>query len=165
MLRKTSTNICEDLGIDPARENRLIDVARGWTFLALAKDTAIPAMVCTQKWFHCGRNEVLNAAVLLAVQGFDPTQLNFTNSSYEKISRLAGNGICVPQLGAIALGVLAYALPTNDTGHFLSPPCPERSLGASHTEEADNSMDVDSDEFSLTRSLWATSSLRPGQAA
>ena len=85
VLRKTSTNICEDLGIDPAKENRLIAVARGWTFLALAKDTAIPAMVCTQKWFHCGRNEVLHVVVMLAVQGFDPAQLKFANCSYGKI--------------------------------------------------------------------------------
>ena len=136
--------------------------------MALGKDAAIPAMVCTQKWFHFGRNEVLNAAVLLAVQGFDPSQLNFTNSSYEKIARLAGNGICVPQLGAIALGVLAYALPTNDTGHFLSPPCPESSFGVGHTEEGGNSAEVDSDKSLLTHSLWAIpslckSGLRPGQ--
>ena len=60
---------------------------------------------------------------LLAIQGWDVGGLHFEypKATFGSLQKIAGNGICVPVLGAVMCGLLAFVVPNDHGEHLLAP--------------------------------------------
>ena len=75
------------------------------------------------KLSHFHSRRLLHAAELLAIQGWDVGGLNFKypKATFGSLQNIVGNGICVPVLGAVMCGLLAFVVPNVQGKHLLQP--------------------------------------------
>ena len=107
-----------------------VDTARGFSRITVNRHGHILAVTTHAKIFDCDYQRLLHAAELLAIQGFDPSKVCFQveGANYSSLIRLAGNGVCIAQLGALYVGLLCFLLPGRDGNHLLQPIAPEPAL-------------------------------------
>ena len=64
---------------------------RGWARLRCQPDRHLDTLVTSAKLYHFATDRVLPAQMLMALQGFDPANLNFGELAYYPVAQLAGD--------------------------------------------------------------------------
>ena len=89
------------------KEHFCVDAARGWGRLRCQQDDHLDTLVTSVKLYHVASDRVLPASVLVALQGFDPSNLDFSGMSYSEVCTLAGTpGFLFAPFAAVVLLVL-----------------------------------------------------------
>ena len=98
------------------------------------------ALTVSNKFYNFHKQRILHAAEILAVQGLNPADLELEGFNYGELCKLAGNGIFVPQLGAIVVASLVFVLKDNKGDHMLTPPSPHlpMALGQKRKRSSSN---------------------------
>ena len=91
--------LCLQAERTPVGPDTMVDLARGFRFLKCVN--TCPTLLTKMKIFHFGLARILDGSELLALQGFEPATLNlaYPGVSYSSLCSIAGNAICIPQLG------------------------------------------------------------------